>query len=709
MTASHHEDHATEGQEVAGWQYGGRKKPWRRLWGKIPALFGLLLLVAAVIVMWREVRILSLHDIYVSLGQIPEISLWEGVGAAFLSYFILSFYDGLACRHVGAAISWKRSAFVAFCSYVLSHNLGCAAISGTAVRYRLYRGWGVSGSKIAGIVAFCSLTFLLGAIGLSGFVLLWQPGVVPVLSHLPHLVLQFAGVACYLCLLVYLGIASYKKELKFGKWHLELPGWKMGLVQIIVSMADITATALIAWCVIGPLPPECGLGFAGFLAIYVGSYIAGLIASVPGGLGVFDSAMLVALSPWLPVPHIMSAVLIFRLFYYIIPLVLAGLFFVGHELFLRGIPFFPRILPKFGSSAVIRESEADFSVGVAAGVQALLGVATIIYALLFPLPMLHSRMEALLVQLAIVLLLLCGVGLLGLAVGLSQRVTLAWRLSLFTHCLSLPLLWIVHASWVAYLVAVAVMMMLLTFRNCYYRQSHWRVAPLSPAILAPFSLWIMGVFGVWWIAHQRHLGSLWWRALIYDAHTAKGRWLMGAAILCFIVAVGGAVRRTRISSIPWSPALAARYRELEEKTVEDVPENHMEGNAIYVKGHYILPDAALLSSGKDALVAFREIETFIIALGPPMGEMRHARAAIWRLRDYAGQQDCSLAVLQDSDWFADVYSDMGLSQFQVDGGYLFCEIEDYSGVFPLLYARGIVKSAPFVPLSLSHHLALSSR
>ncbi len=34
-----------------------------------------------------------------------------------------------------------------------------------------------------------------------------------------------------------------------------------------------------------------------FLAVYLASYTAGLAANVPGGLGVFDTAMLLGLKP----------------------------------------------------------------------------------------------------------------------------------------------------------------------------------------------------------------------------------------------------------------------------------------------------------------------------------------------------------------------------------------------------------------------------
>ena len=45
-------------------------------------------------------------------------------------------------------------AFASFCAYSLAHNLGFAAVSGAAVRYRLYAHWGLTPFQIAKTVAF---------------------------------------------------------------------------------------------------------------------------------------------------------------------------------------------------------------------------------------------------------------------------------------------------------------------------------------------------------------------------------------------------------------------------------------------------------------------------------------------------------------------------------------------------------------------------
>ena len=81
-------------------------------------------------------------------------------------------------------------------------------------------------------------------------------------------------------------------------------------------------------------PP--GLTWPIFLGVYVASYTAGLAANLPGGIGVFDTAILLGLAPYLSAPHIVGAIVVFRLYYYVIPLFLAGTLFTGNELLLRG-------------------------------------------------------------------------------------------------------------------------------------------------------------------------------------------------------------------------------------------------------------------------------------------------------------------------------------------------------------------------------------
>ena len=83
-------------------------------------------------------------------------------------------------------------------------------------------------------------------------------------------------------------------------------------------------------------------------------------------------------------PHIVGAILVFRLYYYVIPLFLAGSLFAGNEILLRGgglLQHFGRMAPV---QAVGRWSEPDFAVTAATGAVGLCGVLMLCLGVLAP-------------------------------------------------------------------------------------------------------------------------------------------------------------------------------------------------------------------------------------------------------------------------------------------------------------------------------------
>ena len=117
-------------------------------------------------------------------GAIPRTALVISFAWTVLSYGVLTFYDRLGTIYAGHKVRYRRVAFASFCAYALSHNLGFAAVSGAAVRYRLYSHWGLTPVQIAKVVGFCSLTFGLGGLVLGGCILFVRADVHPVLQQI---------------------------------------------------------------------------------------------------------------------------------------------------------------------------------------------------------------------------------------------------------------------------------------------------------------------------------------------------------------------------------------------------------------------------------------------------------------------------------------------------------------------------------------------
>src|SRR3954470_5680005 len=288
----------------------------------LPAVLGVILLVGAIYVVQKEFRHLKLRDIADALKAIPPAALAFSFVWTILSYFILTFYDRLGTIYAGHKVSYGRVAFASFCAYSLSHNLGFAAVSGAAVRYRLYAHWGLTPLQIGKTVAFCSLTFALGGLVLGGAILFMEPRAIPFFGqHLPLVTLYGIGALLWAIVLAYVTLSRVFGHIRVFGHAINLPGWRMAIVQVLLATIDVAVTATIFYAL---LPSAPGLTWLIFLGVYVASYTAGLAANLPGGIGVFDTAMLFGLSPYMGAPPIIGAILVFRLYYYIIPLFLAG-------------------------------------------------------------------------------------------------------------------------------------------------------------------------------------------------------------------------------------------------------------------------------------------------------------------------------------------------------------------------------------------------
>ncbi len=70
------------------------------------------------------------------------------------------------------------------------------------------------------------------------------------------------------------------------------------------------------------LPEQGNPGFLIVLGAFLLSFSAGLLSQVPGGVGVMEAVFL-AVMPGVPAPAVFAALLIWRLFYLILPLVIS--------------------------------------------------------------------------------------------------------------------------------------------------------------------------------------------------------------------------------------------------------------------------------------------------------------------------------------------------------------------------------------------------
>ncbi len=612
---------------------------------QLPAVLGVVLLIGAVYVVWKEFRHLKLADIRVALAAIPVHALVISFLWTILSYWVLTFYDRLGTIYAGHKVSYGRVAFASFCAYSLSHNLGFAAVSGAAVRYRLYAHWGLTPFQIAKVVAFCSLTFALGGLVLGGIILFLEPDAVPFFGAIvPSWGMYLVGASLWLVVAAYVSLSRFVGTIWLFGHEVTLPNWRMAIVQVALATVDVAVTAAIFYAL---LPETPGLTYVRFLGVYVASYTAGLAANLPGGIGVFDTAMLLGLNPYLEPPQILGAIVVFRLYYYVIPLFLAGSLFAGNEILLRGGALVNSAMLDRSVQRLSQWREPSFAVGAATGAVALCGAMLLGMGLLDQRPdfsWIDPDFNKVAAEAGQFVPSLIGTVLIVLAIGLSQRVTLAWGATVTTLLVAAGFTAAQGAAWWIPGILVVATVLVAPFRDAYYRHARILSGPLQASTAVPLFALVVCILAL--AAFEPRVRGLeensWWEIVLAPEVPNSVRVTVALSVVLALAALWRLLRPGRVSWLPWAGEGRLRYAALGV-----IPPAQADGVVFGESGRAAIP--------------FRRLGRVLLGIGDPVGAVSDRASAIWRLRDLAVQERLDPAVWRAGPALLKVYADLGLT------------------------------------------------
>ncbi|MEH2407269.1 lysylphosphatidylglycerol synthase domain-containing protein [Nostoc sp.] len=305
----------------------------KKLQHNFSTLFGLLLLVLSVWAIANELHQYNYRDILNSLTAIPKSRLSWAIWLTALGYLVMIGYDILGFSYINRSLSWNKIALTNFISSAFSNTIGFALLTGSAIRYRFYASWGVSAIAIAQVIAFANFTFWLGMFAVAGFLFLVNPLKIPTQLHLPFTTVRPIGVIFLLLVAIYLlGSILIQQPLIIRGQEFRFPSFKISLAQIAISSFDWILAAAVLYAV---LPANISLSYLDFLGIYLLAMFAGVISNVPGGLGVFETIILLILSSKVSGAAILGSLLAYRGVYYFLPLLIAAGLLGLYEIKLR--------------------------------------------------------------------------------------------------------------------------------------------------------------------------------------------------------------------------------------------------------------------------------------------------------------------------------------------------------------------------------------
>ena len=249
------------------------------------------------------------------------------LAATVLGYLALAGYDAVSLAVLGYRLPFRRVAYAAFLGYAFANSLPLSVVTGATVRYRLYSQWGLAEREAARVITLNTVTYVVGLLASAGLAFAVQPVLVPGFLHLPLRTVRPVGFVCLAAVAGYLVWSSRSGgDLRLWRWELPRPMLRRALAQLGVSIADWVLSGAALYVLLPHKVP-----FHVFFAVYLLGQIAGLVAQVPGGLGVFEAVMLWGLTPALSTPAILIALVAYRVIYFLLPLGLATAIWAWRE------------------------------------------------------------------------------------------------------------------------------------------------------------------------------------------------------------------------------------------------------------------------------------------------------------------------------------------------------------------------------------------
>ena len=583
-------------------------------WHTLASALGVVLFAVALWVLHHELRAHHWRDVVAELRALPHWRVALALGLTALNYAALTGYDGLAFRFLRNPLPYRRIALTSFIAYVFSHNVGLAFLGGSAVRFRLYSSWGLSTSEIATVVGFDAITFWLGFLLLLGTALVLSPPALPAAVHLPLASTQILGVACLTLFVGYLAIVSLRRTpLRWRDWELGLPAPRLSLAQVALSSVDWALAAAVLYVLLPPMP---GVSFATVLGAFLLAQIIGLMSNVPGGLGVFESVVVLLLQRHAPSDALLGALLAYRVIYYFVPFIVAVGMLASYEALQRreGIAragrFFGRWVPGVVPHAVAFSTFLGGAVLLASGATPAAHGRLGWVSEILPLPVLEvSHFAGSLI----------GVALLLLARGLQRRLDAAYLLASALLASGIVLSLLKGLDYEEAIILSLMLAALLPCRGEFYRRASLLDEPLSTPWIVAILLVLLGSGWLLLLSynHLEYSADLWWQFELSQQAPRSLRAEAGAVVLLAMYGAARLLRPARPEPEPPSPDDLAHVRGL----VAAWPSTHAQLALLRDK-------VFLFNEDRSGFVMYRVDGRSWVALGDPVAAPAEARELV---------------------------------------------------------------------------------
>ena len=607
------------------------RSAFARLRWIVPSAF----LVLTAWLLWRGLGEFNLAQIQRTLLDVPTLPALGVAALAALSVAFTGCVDLLIGRWLKLDLRARDYLRLAFVANGMANTLNLSGAMGAGIRLMGLSSHRVPLSRAAALIGMQALSLPLGLSLLVVLTLLTSS--LPLTSGTAQKIAALTILtAAALYLPLYFFLTTRRPLMRWLPTEMGMPPLRLKLELTLVSCLDwlLAAATMYACLYLSGAHVKPGL----LLGAFAGATTLGLVSMVPGGLGVFDGLMLLALTEaGYDKEPVISGIFLFRIAYYLLPL-LVGLY-LGSEMLSQRLPLLNRLRqrlaghPLFGVLGLPVTLLADLGTRVLAVLTFGAGAMQLASA---AMPSVSEHIEVVRANLPILAVessnwfsVLSGVLLLGLARGIDGRLRLAYRVAQWLLLLSagLAITKGLHFGEALFLLAVAAL--LRTRKRAFTRRAMTLTSATTLGWYAGLLICVLVFFAIG-VAQVLGDDSFDLFYVGFGEHTSRiGRGL-AAALLglgLYLIWQVFAVKRPAL--------LLPGHAELER--ARDLYRAHGGGEFAHLT--FMADKHLFWAADHQAVIAYGSIRDRLVALGSPCGTDAGIDRAILDFRHFADAQD----------------------------------------------------------------------
>lgn len=600
-------------------------------------------------VAWRSLSRLAteIHpaDAMAALAAIPPRDVLAAIGLTIASYVLLTFYDMLAQRIVGVRAPLGLTMRAAFTSYALSHTLGFGAITGGSARLRIYGRVGIPPAKVARIIVIAGVSFWIGVGIASGFAMatLAAPldlGVLVIQPAAAH----GAGAIILAAVAALTGVAALRPEwLRLLEPAIGTLRGRTVVELAVVSTIDLAFASLALYLLL----PHAEWHFARFMLAYAMGITLGLVTHIPGGIGVFEAAILTTV-PDTQADAAVAALIAYRVIYYLLPFTCA--------LALNGA------IEAIGVMPMLRRVIAPARRVALAGSPALFGAMCfaggLVLLLSGALPAEHNRLRSLILLLPLPFIetshlaaSLVGTGLLLVAPALTMRLASGMRTARALFVLGALFSLAKGLDYEEASVMLAMAGLLQLAKPAFYRgrTGAFSTHNVRWLLAAALAVGVTCASGAFFYNGDHFRSDLWWHFALYGDGPRYLRASFGAGVLMTAFALREWMTQPRAEG-----GVRVLPSEVLARAMATCPRSDAALAHTGDKRFLVAPEG-------DAFLMFRPHGRTWVVMGDPVGPRERWSGLVWELRRLAHLCNALPCFYQASEAMLPLLVELGLS------------------------------------------------